>query len=81
MTAIVKIPFQGDDLDVIREGERLFASVRRVCEALGIDPDNQRVKLKEKPWACTVLITAHDATGRKQEVGLECTIKLSGADR
>lgn len=66
MEEIVKFEFQGDVLDCVKDGEDLWVSVRRMCEPLGIDHDNQRVKLKNKSWARTVLITARDANGRNQ---------------
>ncbi|MCP4568986.1 MAG: hypothetical protein GY841_15535 [FCB group bacterium] len=66
MTDIVKFNFYGDELECVKDDEDLWVSVRRMCEPLGIDHDNQRVKLKKKSWARTVLITAHDANNRKQ---------------
>ena len=45
-----------------------YAVVRRMCEALGIDHKNQREKLQSAPWACGVLITSRDVTGRDQEL-------------
>jgi hypothetical protein len=35
---------------------------------LSIDIENQRKKLKGCGWACTVIITAHDSSGREQEM-------------
>lgn len=65
---MVKFNFHGDELDVIKEGETLWVSVRRVCEALGLNVDGQRVKLKDKEWACTEIISVHDISGRIQEI-------------
>ena len=47
-------------LDVIKEQDKLWVSVRRVCEALGVNADGQRLKLKYKPWACTEIKSVHD---------------------
>ncbi len=66
--SITKFNFQGDELDVLKRGETLWISLRRICEYLGLDPEAQRQKLKSKPWACTVIIKAHDISGRKQEI-------------
>lgn len=66
--ALVQYDFHGDKLDVLPDGERLWVSLRRACEALGVDADSQRKKLAEKEWACTALITVQlpgDAQGRE----------------
>jgi hypothetical protein len=65
---MVKFSFRGDDLDVIKDGEKLWVSVTRVSEALGIDPKNQREKLKDKPWATGVLITSVGKDGKQREI-------------
>jgi hypothetical protein len=65
---LTKFNFQGDNLEVIKDNETLWISVRRVCEALGIDSKSQMKKLQEKEWACVVIITSHDASGRKQGI-------------
>ena len=62
--ALVKFNFHGDELDVIKEQDKLWISVRRVCEALGLDKATQMRKLKEKEWACVVMMTTHDVTDR-----------------
>lgn len=77
--ALTKFDFHGDQLDVVKDGGRLWVSLRRVCDALGIDTDSQRKKLAEKAWAtCTVLSTVQVSTdGTAQErptfcVDLDC---------
>lgn len=67
MSDIIKFDFQGDELDCVKEGETLWVSVRRVCEALGIDGKSQRDKLKNKSWSNGALITSLDASGRNFE--------------
>lgn len=70
--AMVELPrveqfnFYGDILDVVKDGKTLWVSVRRVCEALEINQDGQRVKLKEKTWARTEIISVPDARGHNQ---------------
>ncbi len=64
------VPFHGGALEAARVGEVVWVSVRRACEALGLDSDSQRKKLSDPvraPWACTVVMTVHDTTGRNQE--------------
>jgi hypothetical protein len=67
MSEITTIRFDGDNLQTVREGERVWVVAKRVCEALGIEAHGQAEKLKEKAWACTQLICVHDTTGRLQE--------------
>lgn len=67
--ALVKFNFHGDELDVATtpDGEH-WVVLARLCDPLGVDVNNQRKKLLSLPWACTVIITAHDASGRNQEL-------------
>jgi hypothetical protein len=68
MNPIVEVQFHGDCVQATRAGDRVWVVVKRVCEALGIADQAQAAKLKGKPWACTTLIVAHDASGRNQEL-------------
>jgi hypothetical protein len=54
--AIERFDFHGDELDVAREGDVLWVSVRRVCDALGVAANMQIAKLKGKPWAGGMMI-------------------------
>ncbi len=65
-TDIVKVEFDGDQLECVREGDDVWLNLRRACDVLGLDVDTQRRKLKAKRWARTVNLTARDAAGRKQ---------------
>ena len=44
-----------------------MVSVRRGCEALGIDEDAQQVKLKQAPRGRTLIIKAHDTQNHVQQ--------------
>jgi hypothetical protein len=56
--ALVRVPFYGDQLDAVQDGSRkVWVSLRRLCDNLGIDPDTQKRKLSGKPWACTSEMT------------------------
>jgi len=59
LRAVEQIDFHGVTIEALPpNGDgKVWISVRRVCDALGVDPDSQRVKLATKEWACTVLIT------------------------
>jgi hypothetical protein len=66
--SLVQVPLQIQVIDAIKTKDRkIMVSVRRICEALGIDEDAQRVKLKNAPWARTFIIKAHDTQGLSQK--------------
>ena len=67
---IVPFNFYGDNLEVVKESDTLWISVRRVCEALGLDRKSQQKKLQEKPWATGVIITLPDARARNRDAFL-----------
>jgi hypothetical protein len=68
-SALVKVSFHGDELEALKdEAGKVWVSLRRCCENLGIDVDSQRKKLKGKGWACTVENTVHDSSGRQQQL-------------
>lgn len=49
----------------------VWVSVRRMCEALGMDTESQRKRLADSersPWATTVMMTGVGADGRNREV-------------
>lgn len=73
----VTVDFHGDRLEAITTPDgKVWVVLRRCCEALGIDTDSQRKRLTDpqrSPWACTVIMTVHDVSGRKQEA---CLIDL-----
>jgi len=58
---IVPFDFHGDKLDVIPKDDKLFISIKRASEILGIDPDTQRKKLKQSKWARTVMMPVRDS--------------------
>lgn len=60
--------FAGHQLDVQRKGDDVFVSVKRVCEALGIDDRSQRAKLEEKPWAVGVMSTSTGPDGKSYQM-------------
>ena len=65
-SSLVPFNFHGDTIDVVEKGDTLWVSVRRVCEALGIDLATQYRKLKTAPWARIGLEPIRDANGRNQ---------------
>ncbi len=67
MANIVLVNFAGDELVASRDGDDVWVSVRRVCEALGIDRKNQQEKLENKSWAVGVLKTLTGPDGKNYE--------------
>jgi phage antirepressor YoqD-like protein len=51
LSALQRFDFHGSQLDVLVEGEDVWISVRRVCEALGLAYPKQFSKLKSASWA------------------------------
>lgn len=68
MSEITTVRFDGDNLQTVREGERVWVVLKRACEALGITDEQQAVKLKQKPWATTALIAAVAEDGKERNV-------------
>lgn len=68
MNQIERFDFHGTELVVIPTDEGLFVSVKRVCEALGIDPKTQREKLQAAPWAVGGLIPSTGTDGKRYKM-------------
>lgn len=67
---MVTVPFHGANLEAAEVDGKVWASVRRMCEAIGIDYSGQHQKLSDQarcPWACVGVIPMHDTSGRKQD--------------
>lgn len=66
--AIVRIPFHGDELEAVREGERVAVPIRRVCDLLGLYTTGQLAKLRSKPWATIQMICTVAEDGKARDV-------------
>ena len=66
--AIVKVNFHGDELWAIEKDSKVWVPLRRPCEALGLDEEGQRQKLKKQPWATTCLMQAVADDGKNREM-------------
>lgn len=71
-TTEVQFVAVGDDhlLCTVDDAGDVWVGIRRVSEALGLDSDTQRRKLKALPWARTDMITVPDTMGRAQMVAV-----------
>lgn len=65
---LIRVPFHGDVIEATKDEKGVWASLRRMCESLGLDPDSQRQKLQKRPWSNTVMMAVMDKTGRKFEM-------------
>lgn len=66
--ALVHVPFRGDTLDATRAPDgRVWVSIRRVCEALGMAPQVQLRKLQDKPWAVVTMMVMTGPDGKRYE--------------
>lgn len=64
MSQLVPIKFDGDDILCVRRDDgRVWISVRRVCESLGIDSKAQRQKLQSEPWVVGDFVPLEAANG------------------
>lgn len=68
MTTLVEIPFKSTTITAMSDEGKPLVSLRHMCESIGIDPEGQRKKLKDKTWARAVLISAQDNAGRTQQM-------------
>ena len=65
---IVKFNFNLDSLQAVRDGDSVWFPLRPICDAIGLDTDSQRVKLKAQPWSTTVMRTVVAADGKAREL-------------
>lgn len=68
MSALVSVPFHGDELLAHRDERGVWVVVKRVCEAVGLDSEGQRQRLAKKPWATTCVIKAVAEDGKPREM-------------
>ncbi len=61
MNEMVKVMFNGDELEAIPEGAKVHLPVRRFCEVLDVDPDTQARRLKADGVISTVIMTVQMA--------------------
>lgn len=69
---LATVPVAGTSatLTAIEKDGTQWASAKHVCDALGVDWKTQHRKLKDKPWACMVIMTTRDTGGRQQEMSM-----------
>lgn len=65
---VERIPFHGDTLEAACDGQRVWVSVRRVCDVLGLAVQPQLTKLRGKRWATITTIVTVAEDGKRREV-------------
>lgn len=70
--ALVPVQVPGTDRPImaVQHDGKPVVSLRHACESIGIDHSPQARKLKNKSWACVVMMTTHDSTGRAQQMAM-----------
>ena len=64
------VPFHGHMLEAVQVGDIVWVSVRRMCEALGLDYSGQYQRLSDRartPWAVVGIIPTTGPDGKKYE--------------
>lgn len=67
MTAIVKVPFHGDELIAVETPEGVFVAVKPICERLGIDWRSQLRKISGAKTVWGMVILYVPSAGGEQE--------------
>lgn len=78
MYELQQVEFQGDRLDVVQQDDKIWVSVKRVCECIGLDYGTQHRKLASRdqcPWATIRSMTTVAGDGKDRDmnaIDLEC---------
>lgn len=75
---LVRVPFHGDEIEVLKRGEDHWLPLRPLCERFGVDVEGQRKKLKAAPWATTEMISVVAEDGKTREVACLNLRSLAG---
>ncbi|WP_433658083.1 phage antirepressor N-terminal domain-containing protein [Nocardia sp. CA-128927] len=66
--ARIRVPGTDESLVATLIDDTAFVALKPMCEALGIDTESQRRKLKAKSWSVAVMNTATGADGKNYEM-------------
>lgn len=67
-TTIVRIPFKSTAIHAMSDEGKPLVSLRHMCESIGLDVESQRKRINRSAWGRAVIMTAHDSTGRAQQM-------------
>lgn len=68
--SLIQVPFHGDTIEAVAKNDTWMASLRRMCENLGVDYKTQARKLKEKKWAVVVIMPTTGSDGKTYEMAM-----------
>lgn len=68
--SLIQVPFHGDTIETVAKNDTWMASLRRMCENLGVDYKTQARKLKEKKWAVVVIMPTTGSDGKTYEMAM-----------
>ena len=68
MSALVPVPFHGDELLAHQDERGVWVVFKRVCESLDLGYASQTQKLKGKPWATVTTIVTVAEDGKSREM-------------
>jgi hypothetical protein len=71
MTDIVRIPFNGGEVQAVDANGKPHVILRPVFEAIGLDADQQIRKLQRQPWASTVVTTVQVGDQRRNMIAAD----------
>lgn len=65
---LVRIDFYGDTLEACQRDGKVWVSLNRLCEAMGVDIEGQRKKIKKAEWATSDIIAGVAEDGKRRDV-------------
>ena len=68
MNDVIQVPFHGDVIEAVKDGDNVMVALRRPCESLGIDFSGQLQKLKRKKWATVEEISTVGIDGKTRQM-------------
>ncbi|HEX4606916.1 MAG TPA: phage antirepressor N-terminal domain-containing protein [Urbifossiella sp.] len=65
---LIRVEFHGDTLEAVEQDGKVWVSLRRCCENLGLAMEGQLAKLKGKGWAVMTEIFMTGPDGKRYEM-------------
>ena len=68
---IAQVPFYGQAIDALKDqDDKIWVSIRRVCDLLSINFSNQLKKLRREKWAVVVIMTTTGPDKKSYETAM-----------
>lgn len=62
------VPFHGDAIVALREGDETYVALRPTCDSIGIEYSAQLKRLRRQPWATVVIRPTVAADGKTRDM-------------